>query len=63
MVLMLESLIDDRPLSQEVITRYQRERDSLRSVEEKKRQEEEKKKQMLKNLAKARRVKAKNRGN
>jgi len=35
----LESLIDDRPLSQEVITRYQRERDSLRSVEEKKRQE------------------------
>lgn len=35
----LESLLDDTPLSQEIITRYQHERDSLRSEEEKRRQE------------------------
>ena len=35
----LESLLEDTPLAQEVIARYQRERDLLRSEEEKKRQE------------------------
>lgn len=35
----LESLLDNRPLSQDVIEHYQRGRDSLRSEEEKKRQE------------------------
>jgi len=35
----LESLLEDKPLAQEVIAQYQRERDSLRSEEEKKRQE------------------------
>lgn len=34
----LESLLDDQPLSEAVISQYQRERDSLRSEEEKKRQ-------------------------
>lgn len=35
----LESLLDNQPLSEEGISRYQSERDSLRSEEEKKRQE------------------------
>lgn len=35
----LASLLDDKPLSQDVISQYQRERDSLRSDTEKKRQE------------------------
>lgn len=35
----LESLLDNQPLSEEVISDYQQERDSLRSDEEKKRQE------------------------